>query len=262
MKCLLTLSLVLGTYLSAQNPPPPPQGPPPNGPEGRPGERSPHRPFAEMLKRHIDGKSPLDKLSEADRKHIREVMGQIWNSDKVKTARDQAAEAAQKYRDALHAAAIEADPSIKPLLEKMIEKMGDIPPPFGGSPGEPRREGPGNFGKLFGIDPGELGKMTDDQRSKLREAFEKISALPALHEARAAMENAKGEGKREANRKMRKVVQEALEKDFPEIARIVNEFRSRRGNGGDEDAPPPPPPSSGAPPPPNTPGAPENAPPK
>ena len=262
MKCLLTLSLVLSTYLSAQNPPPPPQGPPPNGPEGRPGERSPHRPFAEMLKRHIDGKSPLDKLSEADRKHIREVMGQIWNSDKVKTARDQAAEAAQKYRDALHAAAIEADPSIKPLLEKMIEKMGDIPPPFGGSPGEPRREGPGNFGKLFGIDPGELGKMTDDQRSKLREAFEKISALPALHEARAAMENAKGEGKREANRKMRKVVQEALEKDFPEIARIVNEFRSRRGNGGDEDAPPPPPPSSGAPPPPNTPGAPENAPPK
>ena len=70
MKRLLILSLVLSTYLSAQNPPPPPQGPPPNGPEGRPGERSPHRPFAEMLKRHIDGKSPLDKLSEADRKRI------------------------------------------------------------------------------------------------------------------------------------------------------------------------------------------------
>ena len=185
-----------------------------------------------MLKRHIDGKTPVDKLSEEDRKRIREVMGKIWNSDKVKTARDHAAEAAQKYRDALHAAAIEADPSIKPLLEKMIDKMGEVPPPFGGSPGEPRREGPGNFGKLFGIDAGDLGKMTDDQRSKLREAFERISALPALHEARSAMENAKGEGKREAVRKMRKVVQEALEKDFPEIARIVNEFRSKRGNGG------------------------------
>ena len=261
MKSLLILSLIFGTQLLAQNPPPPPQGPPPGGPDGRPGER-PRRPFAEMLKRHIDGKTPVDKLSEEDRKRIREVMGKIWTSDKVKSARDHAAEAAQKYRDALHAAAIEADPSIKPLLEKMINKMGEVPPPFGGSPGEPRREGPGNFGKLFGIDAGDLGKMTDDQRSKLREAFEKISALPALHEARAAMENAKGEGRREAVRKMRKVVQDALEKDFPEIARIVNEFRSKRGNGGEEDAPPAPPPGPGAPPPPNAPGAPENAPPQ
>lgn len=256
MKRLLLPSLLFASHLLAQNPPQPPQGPPP-------GEPRPERPFAEMLKRRIDNKGPLDKMSEEERKRIREVMGKIWNSDKVKAARDQASTAARQYRDALHAAALEADPSIKPLLDKMIDKMGENPQPFPGSPGEPRREGPGNFGRLFGIDQADLGRMTDEQRARLREAFEKISSLPALHEARDAMENAKGEGKREAGRRMRKIVQDALEKNFPELARIVNEMRSRRGPGGEDDAPPPPPPAPGTPPPPpNAPGAPENAPPK
>ena len=221
-----------------------------------------------MVKRRLNGNGPVDRLSDDERKRLREVMGKVWNSDKVKSARDAATEAAKQYRDALHLAAMEADPSIKPLLEKIIEKMGNLPPmtPFGpgdnNGPEEARGEG-GGPGRLFGVDPEGMGKLTDEQRGQLRQAFERISSMPLLNEARAAVESANGEGKREAVRKMRRVVREALEKEFPELAKRLNEMRPKRGPGGEEEAPPPPPgPGDQAPPPPNAPGAPENAPPK
>jgi hypothetical protein len=80
-----------------------------------------------MLKRRLDGNGPLDQLGEEDRKRIRAAIEKVWNNDAVKSARDGAADAAKKYRDVLHDAAAEADPSIKPLLDKIAATMAKQP---------------------------------------------------------------------------------------------------------------------------------------
>ena len=189
MKRALILSMLAASFGFAQNPPPPPPNPPfppngpgapggpPNGPNGRP-ERGPEgngpngqgpvRPFAEMLKRRLDGNGPLDQLGEEDRKRIRAAIEKVWNNDAVKSARDGAADAAKKYRDVLHDAAAEADPSIKPLLDKIAATMAKQP--MGQGPFQPNTLGerkPDGQGLSPGRPDGQPrpeGRMRDGQR--------------------------------------------------------------------------------------------------
>jgi hypothetical protein len=342
MKLYSALALLCTSFSLAQTPPPNPPGPPPaqpqpfppngqplgapNGPDSGPGGRS-GRPFVDMMRQRYDGKGGgMDQLNEEDRKRLRSVMEKVWSKDEVKTARDAAADAAKKYRDVMHEAAIKEDPSLAPLLEKIKANMERVPmggpggpggpgfspgqPSQPGQPGQPgqpnpdrpkgppngpgpgagpgpgpedpsaRSSGRGEAGRgegtmrLFGLEPAELQKLPEDQRGRLREAFEKIMQNPEVKAAREAAEKADGEGKREAFRKMRDVVKTVAEKEFPELAKIVERLRSqagsqtspgrtgREGRPPQEEPAPAPPPASGQAPPANTPGAPENAPPK
>jgi hypothetical protein len=342
MKLYSALTLLCTSFSLAQTPPPTPAGPPPtqpsrfpqngppagapNGPDKDAGDRS-GRPFVDMMRQRFESKGGgMDQLNEEDRKRLRTVMEKVWNKDEVKSARDAAADAAKKYRDVMHEAAIKEDPSLAPLLEKIKANMERMPmggpggPGFSPSqPGQPRQpnpggppqgppNGPGGPGagpagggpgavpeapsprqagrgegtrggeggrgegsmKLFGLESSELQKLPEDQRGRLREAFEKIMQHPEVKAAREAAEQAEGEGKREAFRKMRDVVKTVAEKEYPELAKIVERLRSQAGPGREgregrpplEESAPTPPPARGEAPPANTPGAPENAPPK
>lgn len=290
-----------------QGPPLPPGGPPPqppadgpgprNGPDRGPGPRPggdkgpggegkgdrPFRPFAEMRNR-FEGAGGMDQLNDEDRRRIRAAMEAVWNSDSVKAARDSAAESAKKYRDALHDAAIEKDPSIKPLLDKIASKMEKIPfggegrglgergpndrgpegrgpgsddrkPQAGGPPNEGERRGQRPEGRMDGgpripgLDPQEIAKLPEDLRRQLPQVVEKIMGSPEVKEAREKLEAATGEEKREQFAKMRGAVKALVEKEFPELAKAIGEIRSKGGN------PPPPsePKPQDAPPPPPVP---------
>ena len=336
MKLYPALALLCTGFSLAQSPPPnPPDAPPrPEGapPAGEPGKR----PFVDMMRQRFngkdgkDGKGGMDQLGEEDRKRLRAVMEKVWNDPEVKTARDGAADAAKKYRDVMHEAALKADPSLAPILEKIKANMERMPmgggpgfpsgqpgqqpnqpgqpgpgagpqgPPNGpnagpggnggnGGPGGPGAGEPGNqrqgfrgdAARPFGIDPAEFQKLPEEQRGRLREAFEKIMQNPEVKAAREATEKAEGEGKRDAFRKMRDAIKTVAEKEYPELAKLVEGLRGQgngpgngpgqgpgNGRGRGEGRPPQQEPAPGAPPPggaappPDSPGAPENTPPK
>ncbi len=294
MKRSLTLLLLSASFGLAQAPPQPPP-PPPDAPGPA------DRPFADMAKRWMDGRGgPLEQLNDTERQRLRGAMEKIWNEPAVKAARDSAAESARAYRDAMHSAALLADPSLAPVLEKMKGAMDRLPMPGpGGGPFQPGRpqgrpggqpnaqpqgppngppQGPpngpdagpaGGAGLRFlGLDPAELAKLPEAQRDQLRKAFEKISQAPDVKAARESMEQTPPEGKREAGRKLRDTIRANMEKEFPDLGPLLQSLRATarpEGNGprpGGPNPPAPTPPPTGAPPPADTPGAPENAPPK
>lgn len=228
------------------------QGPPPERPEhGR------QRPIADALKRKFD------HLTDEDRQRIRRVMEKVWSNAEVREAREAAAEAAKKYRDTLHKVAVEVDPTIKPLLDKISTDLGGHlgpPRPFPLHPkgegrpytpdgekgrphppdGERGRPRPGDFlPRALGLGPEQMGQMTEDQRGQFRQAMEKISQLPAIIAARQALESGPPEGRREAFQKFRMTLREALEKEIPELAKVLAALRKDEDDGG-RSAPPPP----------------------
>lgn len=146
-------------------PPLPPPGGPPQGPPQGPGQpnipnrsalgpgqagprgegQRPFRPFVEQVKQRLQGAKPLENMSEEERGRIRRAMEQVWNSEEVKAARDGAWEAAKKYREALRAAVLKADPEVRPLLERiLIDGPDNLPRPEGNQRFAPGRgQGPG-----------------------------------------------------------------------------------------------------------------------
>lgn len=226
-------------------------------PVGRPPADRPdhagHRPFADSLKRKFGGKNRLDQLSEEDRQRIRKVMEKVWANAEVKAARDNAADAARKYRDTLHKIAVEVDPTIKPLLDKISSELGAPGPPGPPGPFPPDSKGdgrphpadgergrfrPGEFmQRALGVPPERMGQLSEDQRGQLRQAMEKISQLPALSAARQALESAAPEGRREAFQNLRKALREALEKEAPELAKALAALRKDDEDGARPDGP-------------------------
>lgn len=104
MKSILLVSLLTFGTAMAQNPPPaPPDAPRPEAPareDAEPRQRGPKPPHGEMDK--------------------------VLNSDRIKSAREHAMQAAKEYHEALRAAAIEEDPSIKPLMKRPLKHMDDF----------------------------------------------------------------------------------------------------------------------------------------
>lgn len=83
---------------------------------------------------------PFFKLSEEERKRVREALSQVWNDSELQAAREQIKVANDAHRDALKAAMMKVDPDIREVLMKVME-----PHVRGGDPngGDPRRRGAG-----------------------------------------------------------------------------------------------------------------------
>ncbi len=335
---LFATGSLLSAHLFAQAPPggppqPPPVLPPqpqpglppqpgaplqPGGPQpplpplpGNNGQR-PNRPFVEQMKRHFQGQAPLKEMSQEERQRLRKAMEAVWTAPEVKSARDEAWEATKKYRDALRAAVLLADPEIRPLLERLLVNNDPLKPPFAGQtqnpqlPGEqnqprgPRPQGQGPQGgvpqrptpgevpndpnargegqpKLPLLEPREAQRLTEEQRSHLRELHDQIAQRKDVQDARRALNEAPIDGKREAFQRLRRVAFAALKEAAPELAKALETLRAEAGGASGEgqlrgkgrsglDQPIRPnvqgkQPEPNSPGDPNAPGAPENAPP-
>ncbi len=143
----------------------------------------------------------------------------------------------------------------------------DAGQPPAGKAGENRRADDGGPRAGMHLPAEVLEKLTEEQRKQFREAMQTINQLPAIVEARKAAQAAEGDGKREAARKVRELVKETMDREFPELAKALAEIRGA-GSGEKPQRPRPDrsgkepsaaPPHEGAPqgpPPPDAPGDP------
>ena len=140
MKRLIIAFSALSLVASAQ----PPEGPKPPPKPGEPPRRGPGDPGGPGKYNGGPGgsgkmRSPppgFEKLSEEDKKLLREAFEKNWNDPDVLAARDEALKANEKVRRVLHDKMSRQDPRIAAILEKMrppypMDERGlpQLPPP-------------------------------------------------------------------------------------------------------------------------------------
>ena len=228
----LVVLFSLSLSLAAQNgepPAPPKNGEPPAPPPRREGER---RGPPGMMGGGSGGMRPpagFEKLSEEERKLMREAFEKAWKDPKVIEARDQALRANENVRRVLHDAISKEDPKVAALLEKMK-------PPFEtddrGFPILPRPDSP-DFVKVANARLGaEMMSMAKPGKQEdTRRFHERIMQLPRMKEAMAALETTPPADRLEALRKIRDLYRQLVGEEFARLRKL-------REEGGDPNRPP------------------------
>ncbi len=228
----LVVLFALSLSLAAQNgepPAPSKNGEPPAPPPRREGER---RGPPGMMGGSSSGMRPpagFEKLSEEERKMMREAFEKAWKDPKVVEARDQALRANENVRRVLHDAISKEDPKVAALLEKMK-------PPFEtddrGFPILPRPDSP-DFVKVANARLGaEMMSMAKPGKQEdTRRFHERIMQLPRMKEAMAALETTPPAERLEALRKIRDLYRQLVGEEFARLRKL-------REEGGDPNRPP------------------------
>lgn len=229
----LVVLFALSLSLAAQNgepPAPSKNGEPPAPPPRREGER---RGPPGMMGGSNSGMRPpagFEKLSEEERKLMREAFEKAWKDPKVVEARDQALRANENVRRVLHDAISKEDPKVAALLEKMK-------PPFEtddrGFPILPRPDSP-DFVKVANARLGaEMMSMAKPGKQEdTRRFHERIMQLPRMKEAMAALETTPPADRLEALRKIRDLYRQLVGEEFARFRKL------REEGGGDPNRPP------------------------
>jgi hypothetical protein len=171
----------------------------------------------------------FEKLSEEERKLMREAFEKAWKDPKVIEARDQALRANENVRRVLHDAISKEDPKVAALLEKMK-------PPFEtddrGFPILPRPDSP-DFVKVANARLGaEMMSMAKPGKQEdTRRFHERIMQLPRMKEAMAALETTPPADRLEALRKIRDLYRQLVGEEFARLRKL-------REEGGDPNRPP------------------------
>lgn len=174
----------------------------------------------------------FEKLSEEERKLMREAFEKAWKDPKVVEARDQALRANENVRRVLHDAISKEDPKVAALLEKMK-------PPFEtddrGFPILPRPDSP-DFVKVANARLGaEMMSMAKPGKQEdTRRFHERIMQLPRMKEAMAALETTPPAERLEALRNIRDLYRQLVGEEFARLRKL-------REEGGDPNRPPKPP---------------------
>lgn len=110
--------------------------------------------------------SSWDKLPEAKRERMREVLRQVFESDEVKAARDRMIKASEGYKDALREAIGQVDSELQGDIEKILRAR--LESDFGGRGGRFR-------GMMIPLE-----RVPAGQREKFRELMMKFGELPEV----------------------------------------------------------------------------------
>jgi hypothetical protein len=179
------------------------------------------------------GQGPMANLSEEDRQKVKAAHdAAIQNDPSLDQGMKDAYQAMEKARKAMHDAMIAVDPSVEAILAKMAH------PKQGGwnkgekNPGKgPEENGPKPW-KHDGPGPA-MANLTESEREQLKVAHEKVKNDPAVVAAREAKKNADTpEARRAAEEALHKASREAMIKEDPSLAPILEKLRPIGGRGG------------------------------
>lgn len=218
---LLAGAVPLSAQEEAKDRPPPP---PPNGKDGRRFGGFGMSPFG----RGPGHDSDFAKLSEPEKKKVRDAMEAAWKTAEVEAARERLMKANEDFRNTMRAAVEKVDPEAAKIMEK-------IRPP---TPWDlikdrvrlPRPDDPKFVEAAIGRLGMELYTLSKpEHRDAARKLHERVMKEPGIVAAVEKMKNAAGEARMAAFKELAEVYKQQVEKEIKEI-------RSRTGN------PPPPPP--------------------
>ncbi len=244
---LLAASL-MGSLLTAQEPEPPETQPapptveplpPPPPPWKEPPGRDPDKRYGEGRDRYewrrspdserrgppggksMGGRPPMwgegfDKLSEDQKRRVRDALGKAWGRPEVCAARDKMMAANEEMRQAINQALKEIDPEIAQILEKMRGPEGH------GRRGEPPRLPPVESEEfpdavIRRLEAELLLFSPPERREAAREMHTRLLAMPTV---RAAVEklNAAPVGERlKAMEELRKLYRETVSEEFGKL---------------------------------------------
>lgn len=165
----------------------------------------------------------FDKLTEEERKLMREAFEKAWKDPRVAEARDQALRANENVRRVLHDTMSQDDPKVAALLEKMK-------PPFDtddrGFPILPRPDSP-DFMKvaLARLGAEMMSVSKPGKQEDTRRLHDRIIQLPRMKEALASLESTPPAERLEALRKIRDLYRHLVGEEFAR-------FRKAREEGG------------------------------
>ncbi|MBL9130362.1 MAG: hypothetical protein JNG86_04135 [Verrucomicrobiaceae bacterium] len=212
---------------------------PPSGePQRREGERDRRGPggppgMSGGMMRPPDG---FEKLTEEEKKTMREAFSKAWSNPDVVAARDKALQANEQVRRVLHEAMKKNDPKVAAILERIKPAY---PVDERGFPLMPSPESP-EFAKvaMARLDAearavSRPGRHEDGQRFHAR-----IMENPRMKEAFEGLQNTVPGERVEAFRKIRELYRQLVGEEF---ARMNKAREEREGSGDVKKAPPKPP---------------------
>lgn len=213
-------------------PPPPPSGPnPPGRGDWHPGEERGDRRGGDRYgpgSKGPGGRPPMygegfEKLSEDQKRRVREALAKAWGRPEVAEARDRMMKANDDMRQAIHGALKEIDPEIATLLASMRG-----PEPWGGR-GEPPRMPPPESPDF----PREVVKRLEmelmvfshpDRREELRKLHGVLLGQPEISAAVKRLNEAPVPERMAAMEALRRVYREG-------VGRMGEKLRERREGG-------------------------------
>jgi hypothetical protein len=143
----------------------------------------------------------FSNLSDEQRERVRRAMGEVWQREDVRRARQLTEEANRKLREVLRQAMEEADPALSEIMPQIAPE-----PRRGGERGRGSEGGAmagpaGPRGGMWTWPPGELMVgLERAQQGRLMQAHEKVMAESEVKEAREALERLEGEQAKERAR--------------------------------------------------------------
>lgn len=217
-------------------PPPPPgaeAGPPPGAPGDGPGKPEGKRRGPRGEGRPNMGGDRAERiLTPEERAKLQAAREKIKGDEEVKAAAEAARKAQQALGAIVDAKLLEADPSLKPILDKLKEARetmanrrgpGEGPGPGGpGGPDGPGLEKPGKPAK-----PGkdDVGALTEEERATLKTARAAAKEDPAVAAARTKVQSAESqEAKKTAQAELQAALRSAMVKANPETASILEKI--------------------------------------
>jgi uncharacterized membrane protein len=221
-------------------------------PGRKPGQRAGDRPFYQPL---VD--EAVNRLSPEEWKELRGVMSRLWQNEEVKSARDKARDSSIALRDTIRKVALQEAASLAPVIEKLMMRGLDGQGPAGPAHGDERphrspdggpqgpealmQEGLGRIGGLF-MELQE--KLPPEQREQLQQAMRGVRQNPEVRELAKNLANATPEERRAKMRAILETARKTLKETHPELAKALDELRSKKDGGhGDHGGSPETPPA-------------------
>lgn len=164
---------------------------------------------------------PMANLTEQERSQLKVAHDKaIQQNPVLEQAMKDAHQAMEKARKNLHDAMISVDPSVAPILTKIEPPKWDRP-----FHGESRKGGDGiREWKQHGPSPG-LANLSDQERTQLKAAHDRIKGDPSVVAARDAMKSASTpEARRAASHTLRQTVDAALLKADPSLGPVLDKL--------------------------------------
>jgi len=224
----LLIALLLGflpLFLNAQNPNVPDQIPPPPSPGWH---------------------GPIANLSDTERAQVKAAHDKAIQQDPALDQKMKAAhQAMEEAKKSMHDAMIAVDPSVEPILAKMM------PPKWAGKHGDSQGSPGGRSGvaspsaisastnanawqHLGHHEPAGMAKLTESERQQLKSHHEQVKNDPAVIAAKEAKQSATTpEARHAAEKSMHQAMHDAMIKADPSVGLILEKLRPTGGTGGE-----------------------------
>lgn len=259
MTRILALSGLLISLTAALHaePPPPPKDdrgdkpphfgpPPPGGDRGRDHDRGRDRDRGDWRggggggMPGFGGRPPMrnegfDKLSEDEKKRVRDALDKVWSRPEVIEAKDKAMRANEEMRDTVRDALTKIDPEAAAILAKTEPKDHFDPRDLPKLPATDSPEYPKIMVQRLGMEM--LSFSRPERREETRKLHDRVMEYPQVQAALTKVQGTTGEERVQAIQQLREEYRQAVGKEFQAA-------RERRSKEGPPPGPPPQPPET------------------